>query len=1220
MRRTDQGYNYTPLPYQQVWEADFTAFTKPGQYRLGVPGLGVSDPFLIDEGVVSAFTRAFALGLYQQRCGTKLEIPFSRHIHDVCHARPVEVPDISFVAVNNELSQMSSDFRTFQSAPQLKNVDSSLYPFFNRGARDVSGGHHDAGDYSKYTINSAGLIHFLVFAVDAFPGVDALDNLGLPESGDRKSDLLQEAKWEADFLAKMQDDDGGFYFLVYPRDREYENDVLPDKGDPQIVFPKTTAATAAAVAALAEAGSSPALRKQFPTEADGYLAKARLGWTFLQNALAKYGKPGAYQKITHYGNEFAHDDELAWAASAMFAATADQAYYRQLQAWYDPSDPKTRRWSWWRLFEGYGCAARTYAFAARSGRLLLSVLDPLYLSKCESEIQAAADDHVRFARQSAYGTSFPEPNKTYRSAGWFFSSERAFDITVAHQLTPRPEYIEAVLSNLNYEGGCNPVNITYITGLGTRRQREIVHQYSQNDRRVLPPSGLPLGNVQAGFQYLFNYGGDLEGVTFPPHASVTAPYPYYDRWSDSFNTTTEFVVTDQARSLASLAFWMAQTAVANQAWRSATGVIMGLPRQLPAEEKISATLVVPGLDLTQATVVWEARDQEPQFGNPIIFAAKSAGEQWVEVEAQLPDGRRVAVSTNFLATTPLSTRPNSYQSTPLTSSADMVALFHLDSDGADAKGQQGSVTLQGNAAYDSSNLGWMSNRRGAALHFSDLGDRATIEIPASELRSSSEKTAIVLEAMIYVDSFVAYNRQSATILSLYESWDAFLQLGEDTYAGPYVRGGTKMEWKGAGLAEVLTPKVWHHLGIELNQSSYLVRVDGKEVASASSDELSNWGRSLTAKLEFGDFAGWIDEVAVRSIRLGAQPVSITVQEPQDAVNKPILNPSGGSFMNSVTVQLSAATPGATIRYTTDGSAPNGNSPIYGGPLALSSSTRVQAIAFKSGLAESPIATGSYSITATSLSGARATFVRADTRTQGNWRGVYGRQGSSVIGDIPRRPAYVQISTSGKADYSWAELADDVRELQKAEGIGRVAGVWYSSTSFSVSLNLVDGKTHRVGLYFLDWDRGERTQKIEIIDATTGTLLDVQTLSGFGEGNYLVWDLKGKIDVRLTRVSGPNALLSGLFFDPTETSNTLAVAPLLRIPANQLAILLQGFQLHVSGEASQEYVLEMSSNLAAWAPISTNLVANGEVHLVDPSATYPPSRFYRVRSLPAPESQ
>ena len=58
--------------------------------------------------------------------------------------------------------------------------------------------------------------------MDALPGAAELDNLGLPESGDGIPDLLQEAKWEVDFLAKMQDADGGFYFLVYPRERIYE--------------------------------------------------------------------------------------------------------------------------------------------------------------------------------------------------------------------------------------------------------------------------------------------------------------------------------------------------------------------------------------------------------------------------------------------------------------------------------------------------------------------------------------------------------------------------------------------------------------------------------------------------------------------------------------------------------------------------------------------------------------------------------------------------------------------------------------------------------------------------------------------------------------------------------------------------------------------------------------------------------------------------------------
>src|SRR5439155_7511115 len=164
------------------------------------------------------------------------------------------------------------------TAPPLSSPASCRYPFVRTGQIDVSGGHHDAGDYSKYTINSALLIHHLMFAADALDGVGDLDNLGLPESGDGKSDFLQLAKWEADFLAKIQDTDGGFAFLVYPRERRYEDNVPPDRGDPQVLYPKTTAATASATAALAEIAFSPRFRRQFPADARRYLAAAKQGW------------------------------------------------------------------------------------------------------------------------------------------------------------------------------------------------------------------------------------------------------------------------------------------------------------------------------------------------------------------------------------------------------------------------------------------------------------------------------------------------------------------------------------------------------------------------------------------------------------------------------------------------------------------------------------------------------------------------------------------------------------------------------------------------------------------------------------------------------------------------------------------------------------------------------------------------------------------------------
>jgi len=656
--RRDVGYSYTPTPYQNVLEADFSGFATPGEYRLVVPGLGASLPFLIDEGVAMAFARAYALGLYHQRCGTNNALPFTRFTHNACHVAQASVPSpqSSFAFTWTTIATYASILNTNnppQIAPLLTNETAQLYPFVNQGTLDVSDGHHDAGDYSKYTINSAGLLHHLMFAVDSLPGVAALDNLGLPESGDGVSDLMQEAKWEADFLAKMQDADGGFYFLVYPQNREYESNVLPDQGDAQVVWPKTTSVTAASVAALAQCASSPRFQQQYPTAAAGYLQKAQLGWQFLTNAIAKHGKAGAYQKITHYGDDFTHDDELAWAACQMFLATGDPSYHQTLKSWFpDPSDPATFRWGWWRMAECYGHAIRSYAFAVSSGRLSASQLDTNYLSKCQAQVVAAGDDALGWSQENAYGSSFPDATKRVLGAGWYFSSDQAYDITVAYQLNPKPEYLDAILRNMNYEGGCNPVNVTYVTGLGWKRQREIVHQYAQNDRRVLPPSGLPLGNIQAAFAYLNLYGSELGSLCFPQDSAATAPYPFYDRWGDSYNVTTEFVVLNQGRSLASLCFLATLTSLQTQAWNSATAQILAPTNMVPMGTAVTLLLQAPGLDLSTARIVWEARDEEPAYGATFTYSPQNNGVQWVEAEAQLPDGRRLFATANFSADSP----------------------------------------------------------------------------------------------------------------------------------------------------------------------------------------------------------------------------------------------------------------------------------------------------------------------------------------------------------------------------------------------------------------------------------------------------------------------------------------------------------------------------------------------------------------------------------------
>jgi len=653
--RRDLGYTYTPLPYQKVLEADFSALTNRGEFKLVVPGMGASYPFFVDDGVPAAFARAYELGLYHQRCGAANVLPYTRFTHDPCHTAPaaIPLPLSSFTNTWRFIADYGSRKNADnppQTAPLLTSPVTLLYPFIKTGTLDVSGGHHDAGDYSKYTINSAKLIHCLVFAADSLPGVGDLDNLGIPESGDGKSDVLEEAKWEADYLLKLQDTDGGFYFLVYPRDREYENNVTPDHGDPQVVWPKNTAVTAAAVAALAQCSSSPRFKAQFPRETAAYFAAAQRGWTFLANAIEAHGKAGAYQKLTAYGDEFTHDDELAWAACELFLATGDRQYQDRLLEWFpDPSDPKTCRWGWWRLYACYGNAIRSYAFAASSGRLSRDQLNPKYLAACEREIEAGARDQLLWSRQCAYGSSFPTETKRFRGGGWYFSMDQAFDLAVACALggyppmnDPRAKFLEAIVANMNYEGGGNPVNVCFVEGLGWRRQRDIVDQYAQNDRRVLPPSGIPVGNIQASFDYLWDYHGDLRALSYPSDSATTAPYPFYDRWGDSFNVQTEPVVVNQARALAAAAFLMAQTGTARQSWQSARARNVG-----PATPggKFTVAVDAPDFDPARARIVWEAPGREPVYGREFSPGPIEGGPRWIEVEVQMPDGRRAFAAT-----------------------------------------------------------------------------------------------------------------------------------------------------------------------------------------------------------------------------------------------------------------------------------------------------------------------------------------------------------------------------------------------------------------------------------------------------------------------------------------------------------------------------------------------------------------------------------------------
>jgi hypothetical protein len=161
--------------------------------------------------------------------------------------------------------------------------------------------------------------------------------------------------------------------------------------------------------------------------------------------------------------------------------------------------------------------------------------------------------------------------------------------------------------------------------------------------------------------------------------------------------------------------------------------------------------------------------------------------------------------------------------------------------------------------------------------------------------------------------------------------------------------------------------------------------------------------------------------------------------------------------------------------------------------------------------------------------ANVTFVRTDATTQGSWYGVYGADGYAVAQDSQSSPAYATFDVQGEYNWTWSASTTDPRALQTGSGSGRIAAAWYRPAVFGFDVNFTDGKSHQFALYALDWDTGNRAETIQVLDAGTGAVLDSRSVSNFGNGLYLVWNISGHVTINVTKTSGPNGVVSGIFF-------------------------------------------------------------------------------------------
>jgi hypothetical protein len=169
--------------------------------------------------------------------------------------------------------------------------------------------------------------------------------------------------------------------------------------------------------------------------------------------------------------------------------------------------------------------------------------------------------------------------------------------------------------------------------------------------------------------------------------------------------------------------------------------------------------------------------------------------------------------------------------------------------------------------------------------------------------------------------------------------------------------------------------------------------------------------------------------------------------------------------------------------------------------------------------------------------ASATFVGADTTTQGNWKGTYGNAGYDISQDPsandPTLPSNVSVSFGSHLNYTWTTTSSDPRALQEAapNSTNRIAAVWWSPASFSINVTANGPTSYALALYALDFDGigGGRDEQIQLISDDSGQVLDTETLSSFQNGVYLVWNVTGSVTIQVTNLNpNSNAIVNGLF--------------------------------------------------------------------------------------------